>query len=107
MYINTILPGFTLPGSDRTMYIRSPRDFAFTNNNLGEIITAALDYVFPIAGLILLFVIIGSGFQMMTSAGNEEATANAKKSLTNAAIGFGIIFLSFWIYQIIKAILGI
>ncbi len=99
----------SLPGLTGSGHVNDPSGFKFSGPDatLGTVITSALDYVFVIAGLILLFIILGSGFQLMTSAGNEETMANAKKSLTNGAIGFGVVFLSFWIYQIVKAMLGI
>ena len=59
-----------------------------------------------IAGIILLFMIIASGYTLLTSAGNPEAIAKGKSRLTAALIGFIIVFAAFWIFQIIELLLG-
>jgi hypothetical protein len=64
-------------------------------------------YIFPAAGLILFFVFIAAGFQMMTSAGNEEQLTKASNQLTSAVVGFVIVFASFWIIRLIEFILGV
>lgn len=74
---------------------------------LADIITWFLPYLFVIAGLILFGAIIASGFQLLTSAGNPESTKKAQGCLTHAVIGFVIIFLSYWLIQIIQIIFHI
>lgn len=75
-------------------------------SSLGGILTSLMDYVFVIAGIILLFMIIASGYTLLTSAGNPEAIAKGKSRLTAALIGFVIVFAAFWIFQIIELLLG-
>ena len=72
--------------------------------SLGAIISALLPYLYVIAGLILFGAIIVSGFQFLFSAGDPKKTASAKGCLTNAVIGFLIIFISWWLIQIIEII---
>jgi len=76
-------------------------------NNLGSLVTLLLPYIFVIAGLILFFVIIGAGFNMMTSPGNPEKTKKASQQLTFGIVGFLIIFISYWIAQLLGSIFGI
>lgn len=78
-----------------------------TNTNVAGIINLVLPYVFIIAGLILLFVLISAGFGMMFGAGDEKKVAAAKAQLTNGIIGFVLLFLAYWIVQIVATILGI
>jgi hypothetical protein len=101
-----ILPGNPDGGS---FFIQEPKGFKFVGEQgtFGAVISAALNYIFPIAGRLLFFLIVFSGFKLLTSAGNEEKMAQAKKSLTNAVIGFFIIFLSYWLVQIVSDIFGI
>lgn len=73
----------------------------------GAILNSLILYVFPIAGLILFVLIISSGFQLMTSTGNPETMKKAQQRLTFAVIGFIIIFVSYWLIQILDAILGL
>jgi len=74
---------------------------------IGEIINTLLLYIFPIAGLILFVLIIASGFQLMTSTGNPETMKKAQQRLLFAVLGFIIIFVSYWLIQILDAILGL
>ena len=76
---------------------------------LGEFLSAILPNVFIIAGIILLFLLIGGGFLVIVSAGqdNPEGAAKGKKAITSALIGFLLIFTSYWLIQIIEIITGI
>jgi hypothetical protein len=76
-------------------------------SDLGAIISAILPYLFIIAGLLLLFYLIAGGFQMMTSANDEKGLASAKGKITNALVGFLLLFISYWLVQIVEVILGI
>ncbi|MEK7498070.1 MAG: hypothetical protein AAB656_04080 [Patescibacteria group bacterium] len=79
----------------------------FGTSNLGYIITIALRYVFTIAGILLLIFLILSGFKLFTSGGDQKKVAEAKTSLTNALIGFVVVFIAFWIVQIGGSIFGL
>jgi hypothetical protein len=48
------------------------------------------------AGILAVILIMISGFTMITSAGNSEAVAKARKRLTAAVIGLVIIALSWF-----------
>jgi hypothetical protein len=74
---------------------------------LGVLLNRALLFIFPMAGLILFGIIIASGFQLMTSAGNPEKMKKAQGQLTMGVIGFIIIFVAYWLIQILDAILGL
>ncbi|MCL5675953.1 MAG: pilin [Patescibacteria group bacterium] len=84
-----------------------PQGFRWAGSDIGSIISFVLPYAFVLSGILLLFFLISGGFDLMTSAGDAKKTEQAKEKLTNALIGFIIVFASFWIYQIIKYILGI
>lgn len=75
--------------------------------NIGAIVSAILPWVFGLAGIILLVMLILGGFQLMMSAGDPKAAASAKGKLTGALIGFLIIFCAYWITQIMEKILGL
>lgn len=86
--------------------IQDPAGFAFSNAGLGEIIGKSLSYIFAAAGIGLLLMIISSGFSLMTSAGDPKKAAGGKARLTNAIVGFILIFAAFWLVQILGTILG-
>ena len=76
-------------------------------NNLGDLISTLIPYIFGITGFILLIMIVFSGFQMLTSAGNPKAMESGQKRLINAIIGFVIIFLAYWLVKFAGQMLGI
>jgi len=75
--------------------------------DIGVIVSRAVPWVFGLAGILLLIMLVAGGFSLMVSAGDPKAAASAKGKLTGALIGFLIIFCAFWIVQILQAILGI
>jgi hypothetical protein len=75
-------------------------------SSLGSIINTFMPYIFAITGIILLFMIIFSGYSLLTSAGNPEGIEKGKKRLTAALTGFIIIFAAFWIWQLVSLFLG-
>ena len=77
------------------------------STNVGGIISLILPYLFVIAGLLLLFYLIYGGFHMMTAANDEKGLVEAKGKITNALVGFLLLFVSYWIVQIMEYILGI
>lgn len=84
--------------------VNFPEKFKEEFTDIGSIISALLPFLYVIAGLILFGAIIVSGFQFLTSAGDPKKTASAKGCLTNSIIGFAIIFVSWWLIQIIEVI---
>lgn len=62
-----------------------------------------------LAGIIFLVLIIAGGIMMMVSAGlgDDKKAATAKSMITNSLIGFLVIFLSYFIIQIIEVITGL
>src|SRR3989344_9066980 len=63
--------------------------------------------IFFFAGFALIIYLVFGGFQLMTSAGNPDGAAAGKAKITNALIGFIIIFTAFWIVQITGLVLGL
>ncbi len=78
------------------------------NLKLGDILTIIFQvYIFYIAGIILLIYLVIGGFQFMFSRGEPKAMQAAQAKITNAVVGFVIVFLSFLIIQIIAKVFGI
>ena len=76
-------------------------------SDIGDIINDLVPYVFALAGLLLFFILILGGFELMTSAGDPKKMEAAKGKITNAVIGFVIIFVAFWLVQILEVIFGL
>ncbi|MEK7577538.1 MAG: hypothetical protein AAB492_02880 [Patescibacteria group bacterium] len=86
--------------------IEGPADFAFGDAKIGTIVQAALPYVFAFAGLGVLLMVVAAGFTMLTSAGDAKKLESGKGRLTNAIIGFFLIFAAYWIVQLAGYIFG-
>lgn len=76
-------------------------------SNIGDIISSLLTYLFPIAGIVLLLYLLYGGYKYMLSGGDQKAIEEGKNIITNAVVGFIIIFVAFWIMQALGLILGI
>jgi hypothetical protein len=75
---------------------------------LGGIIgTIFKTYIFYAAGIALLVYMIIGGFQLMFSRGDAKAMQGAQAKITNAAIGFVIVIVAFFIVQLVGQLLGI
>ncbi|MBI5452365.1 hypothetical protein HY945_02795 [Candidatus Gottesmanbacteria bacterium] len=69
--------------------------------NLASLVTNALPILFSIAGVILLLYLLWGGFDYLTSMGDPKKAESGRGKITNAIIGFIIIFVAFWIVQIV------
>lgn len=69
------------------------------NFTLGGIISRATNYIFIFAGVGLLLMLLSGGFTFLTSAGDSKKLESGKQRITNALLGFLIIFASFWLVQ--------
>ncbi len=75
--------------------------------DLGNIFTRLLQYIFPLAGIVLFVMILISGFQLLTSAGDPKAMDSAKQRLTWGMVGFIVIFVAFWLIRALEFLLGV
>ena len=76
-------------------------------NTLQAWISAILNLLISVAGVIFMILLVIGGFQYLTGAGNEEQTGKAKKMMIDAVIGL-IITLIAWAagYWIITKLTG-
>lgn len=79
----------------------------FTSEGVGPIISKLLPYLFTISGIILLLYLIYGGIQYMLSRGDPKGMQAAQGRITTAIIGFIIIFISFWLVQLLGRVLGL
>lgn len=74
---------------------------------LGDIISKILPYVFTGAGFALFIYLVVGAFQFLTSGGDPKAVEAARNKITNAIIGFVIIFAAFLLIKVLENILGL
>jgi hypothetical protein len=80
-----------------------------TGLTIGDFISRALTFLFPLAGLILFIMIIASGIQIAAAGvnGNKSLADRGKSRLTAAIIGFIITVSAYLIIMLIQTLLGI
>lgn len=76
-------------------------------STLGDVINILLPILFAAAGLILFFFLIAGGFDLLLSGGDPKKAESAKGKITNAVVGFIIIFVAWWLTQILSKIFGL
>lgn len=77
--------------------------------DIGSLVSAILPNFYVVAGLLLFFLLIFGGFSLIMGAGgsNPQQAEKGKQAITAAVVGFLIVFLSYWIIQIIEIVTGI
>ena len=87
------------------------RAFAMPNFKFSKITDIfsqqSLRYVFAIAGIMLLIYLILGGLQLMFSGGDPKKVQASWSKITNAVIGFVIIFVAYWVVQLVANVLNI
>jgi hypothetical protein len=78
-----------------------------SNLKIGSIIGAVLPYIFGVAAILLLIYLVTAGLSMMLSRGDPKAMQAAQAKITNALIGFVIVFFAFALVALTGKILGI
>ena len=83
--------------------------FGGASTTIGEFITKSgiLTYVFGAAAILLLVYLVIAGLGMMLSRGDPKAMQAAQGKITNALIGFIIVFFAFALVALFGKILGI
>jgi hypothetical protein len=90
------------------MAVTLPKD-AVSNKfpNLGSVVSAALPYVYVIAGLAMLLMIISGGITLMTAAGDPAKSKSGYGQVTAGIVGFIIIFVAYFVAQIVQVVFGV
>ncbi|MDQ5950809.1 MAG: hypothetical protein QG639_85 [Patescibacteria group bacterium] len=72
----------------------------------GAIVSRMLLFAFPLAGLILFVMIVWGGFEMLTGATGKGIEAGRQR-VTSAIVGFVLLFVAYWVFQIVEVIFGV
>ncbi len=91
--------------SDFVNYDQLNRDIGLTTgDSLGSITNSFLPTILQLAGVILFGMLVMGGFTMLAGAADKESQEKGKKMITSSLTGFFIVFLSYWIAQILQVI---
>lgn len=73
----------------------------------GQLVSLFLSNSIIIAGIILLFIIVFSGYSIINAHGDPQKMKATMHSVTWAVVGFLIVFATYFIIQIIGSVTGI
>lgn len=74
----------------------------------GGIVSRLLQFLFPIAGLILFVMLVWGGFEILSkSTQGTKGMEAGKNRITAAIVGFLLLFATYWMAQIIEVVFGI
>jgi heme/copper-type cytochrome/quinol oxidase subunit 2 len=76
---------------------------ALARTNLAVTVATILNTVFSLLGIVFVVLFVYAGFLWMTAAGNETQIEKAKKIMTGAVIGLGIMLASYAISKFVTA----
>jgi len=76
---------------------------------LGSLISVILKNSLTLVGLIMLVLLISGGVMFIIGAGSQDSkkSAQAKTVITDALIGFAVVFLAYFIIQIVEVVTGL
>ena len=73
----------------------------------GGILNVLMPFLFVFAGMILFVMLLWGGFEMLSSAATPDSKNAGQQRITAAIIGFVLLFVSYWIAQIVQFITGV
>lgn len=74
--------------------------------DLGHLVSILLNNAIVVAGIILLFLIVIAGFNMVSGGGSPEKIEQSKAIITYGIIGFIIVVAAFLIIRVIETMTG-
>lgn len=95
-----------LPGNKAGESVNIPEGFTLPIT-LDRLFQTGLQLMFIAAVVLSLFFILWSGIQWITSGGDKQALEKARARLTYAIVGLIIVFLAFFIVNLIGGFFGI
>ncbi|OGK19583.1 hypothetical protein A2866_01205 [Candidatus Roizmanbacteria bacterium RIFCSPHIGHO2_01_FULL_39_8] len=76
-------------------------------NTLSDMVNRIVQFLIPLAAVVLLLVFILAGYNYMTSQGNPEKVKSAQAKLTTGLIGFFLLMLAYVLVKVLSFIFGL
>ena len=85
------------------------RTVSTTFPTVGSLISVILKNSLTLIGIIMLVLLISGGLMFIIGAGSQDSkkSAQAKSLITDALIGFAVVFLAYFIIQIVETVTGL
>lgn len=92
-----------------TTFLGDTRGELYRTDNISRYVAAIVTGAISIAGIILLFLLIGGGIAIISGAGKSDpkTVEQGKKAATSALIGFIVVFSAYWIVKLIELVTGL
>lgn len=74
---------------------------------LADVIGKVTQFLFPLAAVILFFVLVWGGYDFLMSQGNADKVKSAQAKITTGLIGFFLLIISYVLTRIIASIFGL
>lgn len=74
---------------------------SLNTSNFGSLVGSLLQLIFVIAVVAALLYLVWGGFKWLTSGGDKQAVSNARDHIIASIIGLVIIFLSYFIINLL------
>lgn len=99
--------GATIPSYPTNAFTSKKGIINLNSTNLTTIVSGILPYIFGFAGLALFIMLIWGGITLMTAAGDPAKSKAGYGKISAGLIGFLIIFVSYFVAQIVEVVLGV
>ena len=76
-------------------------------NTIGDLVNRIVQFLIPLAAVILLLVFIWGGYDFMMSQGNPEKVKSAQAKLTTGIIGLVLLLMAYALVRLISSIFGL
>ncbi len=100
-------PDFKLPKINEIPELNNFKFDLSSTWAIGAILSALLPYVFAFSGFLLFGYLIYGAFTILSAMGEAAKIATGSKIITQALIGFSVLFVSYWLMQLLELVLGL
>jgi len=74
---------------------------------LGDLVNKVIIFIYPLAAIVLFFVLVLGGYDYLTSRGAADKIKAAQAKITTGIIGFVLLLLSYLVVKIVTIIFGL
>lgn len=80
---------------------------SLTTASFSSLVGTLIQLIFAIAVIVALFYLVWGGFKWLTSGGDKQGVQQAREHIVAAIIGLVIIFLSYFLLNILLGFFGV
>ena len=94
-------------GGNQVVTLRNPLCRVGSNCTLIDVIERLIAYVIWLAAPIFVILVIYGGYKIMFARGNTSKVKEGSQVILQAAIGYGVILISWGVVALIRELLGV